>query len=330
MATGAGRPWKAAFVVLTRNVPERRVYLHSMLYFLFKHFNEKHRYPVRILHEGDFDAAAQAEVRAGLRGTCGELLSFVTLDAGDFEVPSWVDRDRYARNLAAQPVPYWRDERYRMMCRFWMVKARKYVADLDYYCRMDDDAWLEAPISVDLFDVARGSGKVLLGSIVHIDCAVANYGMHEFFDGLGLLPKEASDRLFLLHPVDPGLLRQVDAPLMYDSEGKTVAYMPYMVYNNFSIMAVAFWESRAVLDVLDRIDRSGNVFYFRWGDAPVVTILANVLARDGVGLLDVRYSKRLQREAFVDGRGGVHTYMPATYDHDSSVIQKAPAPAPPA
>jgi len=62
---------RAAFVILTRATPERVVYLKSTLYFLFLRFNAKFRYPVRVLHEGDFDDRLQAEIRAGLRGDAG-------------------------------------------------------------------------------------------------------------------------------------------------------------------------------------------------------------------------------------------------------------------
>jgi len=46
---------KAAIYILTQNKLERKIYLKTCLYFLFKNFNAKFKYPVIILHEGDYD-----------------------------------------------------------------------------------------------------------------------------------------------------------------------------------------------------------------------------------------------------------------------------------
>ena len=69
------------------------------------------------------------------------------------------------------------------------------------------------------------------------------------------------------------------------------------------------------------VDATGNVFYYRWGDAPIVTLIVQTLApTHGLQVVRTRYSKRLQREAFVDSVGGVHRYMPTDYASDSSMV----------
>lgn len=315
---------KAAFVILTQNTPERRVYLQSTLYFLFKHFNEARRYPVRILHEGDFDEEAQKRVRMGLRGDCGQLVTFVTLDAADFQMPAWIDADRLKRNLEARPVPYWRNLRYRAMCRFWLVHIRKYVGDLDIYCRLDDDAWIEQPITGDLFKVAGDS--VMTSAIVHVECPVCSYGMRHLFKSMGLVREGDDARLFLRGNVPLQFMAGIDEPPEYDGDGRPIALMPIMFYNNFSLMNVAFWDSPAVRAVIDTIDRTGNQFYYRWGDAPLLTLIAQTLAPARVAMASVRYSKRMQREAFIDHEGNAHSYMPPDYASDSSIAVMSPPP----
>ena len=303
----------AAFVILSQATPERVVYLKSTLYFLFKRFNARPecRYPVRVLHEGDFGPALQAELRACLRGDAGDLLSFVRLDAGDFVVPPWIDRDRLERNLRARPVPYWRDLRYRLMCRFWLVHAHKYVADLAYFCRLDDDAWLEEDVPFDIFEAARSTGSSMAGAIVHVDCPVCTHGMRSMFRGLGLANDANDAALFVRAPLSPAFLEGIDASPDRDDVGAIVAPMPVMLYNNFSVCEVAFWRRPDVLAALRAVDATGNVFYFRWGDAPVLTLVARTLGR--LTILKLRYTKRLQREAFVDASGAPHRYMPASY-----------------
>ena len=310
---------RAAFVILSQATPERVIYLKSTLYFLFKRFNARPacRYPVRILHEGDFSIALQTEIRAGLRGTCGDLVTFVRLDATDFVVPAWIDRARLERNLAARPVPYWRDLRYRLMCRFWMVHAIKYVSDLEYYCRLDDDAWIEDDVPYDLFETARASKASLAGAIVHVDCPVCTHGMRALFRGMGLANDANDAALFLRAPLSREFLEGIDAAPDHDGEGGIVASMPVMLYNNFSVCDVAFWRRADVLAALRVVDTTGNVFYYRWGDAPVLTLLARTLG--SFQILKLNYSKRLQREAFLDATGACHRYMPVSYEESSTV-----------
>lgn len=323
---------KAAFVILSQATPERVVYLKSTLYFLFRRFNARPdaRYPVRVLHEGDFDERLQAEIRAGLRGDCGDLLSFVRLDPGDFDVPTWIDRARLDRNIAAQPVPYWRDLRYRLMCRFWLAHAHKYVDDLDHYCRLDDDAWIEDDVPGDFIAAAAAAGAVLAGAIVHVDCPICTHGMRGLFRSLGLATDANDARLFVRAPLSRQFLEGIDAVPEYDGAGAMVAHMPVNLFNNFSVNDVAFWRRPDVRAVLRAIDATGNVFYYRWGDAPIITLIASTLGTvavpgpfggsGGMQLLRVRYSKRLQRQAFIDGAGLAHRYMPATYAEDSSAV----------
>jgi hypothetical protein len=46
---------KCGIFILTQNTVERKVYLKTSLYFLFRNFNAKYKYPIIILHEGDYD-----------------------------------------------------------------------------------------------------------------------------------------------------------------------------------------------------------------------------------------------------------------------------------
>ena len=46
---------KSAILILTQNTIERKIYLKTSLYFLFRNFNARFKYPVIILHEGDYD-----------------------------------------------------------------------------------------------------------------------------------------------------------------------------------------------------------------------------------------------------------------------------------
>ena len=53
---------KSAILILTQNTIERKIYLKTSLYFLFRNFNARFKYPVIILHEGDYDNNSMNEI----------------------------------------------------------------------------------------------------------------------------------------------------------------------------------------------------------------------------------------------------------------------------
>ena len=101
--------------------------MKTSLYFLFKNFNAKYKYPVIILHEGDYGDDAKNEILTGIRSECRSLLTFKQIDDDDFCIPSHIDVDKMNRIIDLHVVPYWRNQRYRSMCSFW-VKVKYAVS----------------------------------------------------------------------------------------------------------------------------------------------------------------------------------------------------------
>ena len=90
---------KAAIFILTQNTIERKVYLKTSLYFLFKNFNAKYKYPVIILHEGDYTEDAKKEIYTGIRSECRHLVSFKSIDEDDFCIPPHINIDKMNENM---------------------------------------------------------------------------------------------------------------------------------------------------------------------------------------------------------------------------------------
>ena len=314
---------KAAIVILTQGSEVRRAYLKTTLYFLFRHFNAKFSYPVRILVQSDYQENWRDEIRQSVRLNFRHLISFVTIDDADFLTPKFIDRDRLDANLKAAPVPYWRNECYRNMCRFWLVHLPKYVADLDTMMRLDDDALIEEPIQIDLFSVMRERGISYVSNLVHIDCPVCCYEMRDFFVNAasGDYGRIANvTKMFHRASIKPELLKSILSCNGSNGAPSGECYMPIMYYNNFHITDLHFWRRKDVIDLVDKIDRTGNIFYYRWGDAPLQTLILHSLLSDNkIGTVKFRYSKRLQREAFDDHDGKLHSYMPHDYDNTTCI-----------
>lgn len=322
----------AAICYLTQNTEVRRTYLKTSLYFLFKYFNEAYKYPVIIFHEGDYDSISQQEIILSVRASCRNLVSFQALDPNDFKLPSFIDETKLNQILSIKPppTPYWRNKKYRMMCRWWLMHFMKYVKCYEYVMRLDDDSFIEEPIKEDLFKWMKEKDLNYASNLIHMDCGVCCYGMKQFFDKEFPDKKDVLNELFkpqevpmqsvLFHPFR-SVISIVENPLPDIREKETI-WMPIMYYNNFFITKTAFWENPEIKEKLRKIDEKGSIFYYRWGDSPIQSLLAILFSSpDKISKASFAYSKRFQREAFKDDSGTYQSYMPGSYDKTSCIVQ---------
>ena len=320
---------KSAIFILTQNTTERKIYLKTSLYFLFRNFNAKYKYPVIILHEGDYDTESMNEITTSIRKDCRYLIDFKKIDNGDFDIPKNIDVKKMNKCIDSKPVPYWRNKNYRLMCNFWINNFMKYCNDYDYIMRVDDDSIIEEPINTDIFKMIEEKGHNYMSNIIHVDCSICNYGMKEFFEKI--LPDKIDkiSELFMEHSLDnnnPHFARFKKLYLALNDkeyEGNNVNMaMPVMYYNNFFVTKTAIWKTPEITDIIDKINETGDIFYCRWGDAPLQTIIMKLYDNDKMTKLDFKYSKRLQRESFKDDEGVYHSYMPNTYSESSCISKK--------
>jgi hypothetical protein len=320
---------KAAIFILTQNTIERKVYLKTSLYFLFKNFNAKYKYPVIILHEGDYNEEAKNEIIMGIRCDYRYLVQFKKIDDEDFCIPSHINIDKMNSIIDLQVVPYWRNQKYRSMCYFWLKNFYKYTKNYDYVMRIDDDSIIEEQIKYDLFELMRDKDYIYLSNIIHLDCSLRNYGMKEFFLKHYENKKDKINELFMDHELSNNngyyenfkkLYKKINNDEEYNGDSVELS-MPFMYYNNFNIINVDIWNTPEIQDIVNKIDEQGYIFYCRWGDAPLQTIILSLYDSDRITKVNFKYSKRLQREAFKDDSGTLHSFMPNEYDNNSCVVQ---------
>jgi len=321
----------AAIFILTQNTLERKIYLKTCLYFLFRNFNKKYNYPVIILHEGDYDSESQREIIMGVRHNNRYLISFRELDKNDFSIPSHISEERVQHIVDLKPVPYWRNMKYRMMCNFWIQHFQKYTTDYEYIMRLDDDSIIEETIDKDLFNVMKNKDLIYMSNIVHIDCGICNYKMKEMFQSIFPNMGEKLNSMFISSKLTAnmkeiyGKVKQIielngDAEIGEKNEDIELN-MPVMYYNNFFITSTKFWQREDVRTVVNKINDNGGIFYYRYGDAPLQTIIATLMEPMRVSRTVFKYSKRLQREVFCDGNN-IQSYMPKSYDESSCIIKR--------
>jgi alpha 1,2-mannosyltransferase len=332
---------KAAIFILTQNTIERKVYLKTSLYFLFKNFNAKYKYPVIILHEGDYTEDAKNDIIAGIRSECRSLLTFKQIDEEDFTIPSHIDKEKMDSIIDLRIVPYWRNQKYRSMCNFWLKNFSKYTTDYEYVMRIDDDSIIEEPIKYDLFELMRDKDYIYLSNIIHLDCSLCNYGMKDFFvkyyqdqvnqdNQVNQTKLDKINELFMDHKLtnDNGYFNNFKKlyKSLHDKEytDETVELsMPFMYYNNFNIISVDTWNKPEIQDIVKKIDEQGYIYYCRWGDAPLQTIILSLYDSNRITKVNFKYSKRLQRESFKDDDGALHSFMPNDYENNSCVLKNS-------
>ena len=319
----------AAIFYLTQNTDVRKTYLKTSLYFLFRHFNAEWKYPVIILHEGDYDTVSQEEILAGIRQSCRSCVTFRVLDKDDFTLPSHIDKKKMDMCIDLKVVPYWRTANYRMMCRWWLVHFPKYTTGYDYVIRLDDDSIIEESIP-DLFSWMNEKQLIYASNMLHTDCGICCYGMKDYFAKICPTKKEFLDQLFVKQELPTkafqlfkfrSLLSITQKPDI-KLEDKLILEQPIIFYNNFFITKTSFWKRSDVKAAIDKIDRNGSIFYFRWGDAPLQTLLVKLFANESeVSQAVFKYSKRMQREAFKDDNGQFQSYIPALYTESSCMTE---------
>ncbi|MAT09982.1 MAG: hypothetical protein CMM02_03150 [Rhodopirellula sp.] len=319
---------KASIMILTQNTIERKVYLKTTLYFLFRNFNNKYKYPITILHEGDYKERDIKEIISGIRGDeCKSLINFKELNKEDFELPSHINKEILEKSINTQIVPYWRNKKYRLMCNFWFKNFIKYCDNYDYIMRLDDDSIIEEPINTDVFKLLKENDHVYMSNIVHVDCGLCNYNMKELFSNLFPDKKDELDKLFVSANIskDHNIynkfkeLYKIINNTDYNDDNININ-MPIMYYNNFFVTDVNFWKRNDVKNYVSIISNNPNFYYYRYGDAPLQTILLSLLEPNKITRTVFKYSKKLQREAFIDLNNNIHSFMPNNYDNSSCVI----------
>ena len=315
---------KLGIFILTQNNIERKIYLKTTLYFLFRNYNKNYKYPVFILHEGDYDDnKEQEEILSSIRKDCKNCINFKKLDKEDFEIPSHIDKNKLGLSVKLHPTPYWRNEKYRLMCRWWLVHFPKYTKDFEYVMRLDDDSIIEEPINQDFIDLMIKNDYIYLSNFIHLDCGLCCYNMKETFEKIFHDKKEKLNEFFLEKRLEENneifhkfkiLIEEVEG-IKYDKNYIDLK-MPIMFYNNFFVTKTSFWNRTDVKNIIDIIDKQGNIFYYRYGDAPLQSLIVSLLEKDKVSRIVFKYSKRLQRESFIDNNN-FYSYMPDNYNNSS-------------
>jgi hypothetical protein len=216
----------------------------SMLCWNFKYVKD---YPIIVFHD-DIDKATVANLMVSLHKTVG-FIPNIKFELLKFEMPDWVSTDPSKYTVSLNE--FWMG--YRHMCRFHSggIYRDPRLAEYDYYWRLDSDSYLYSPIDFDPFERMKNE----------------NYEYAFMCDEDREVPRVAEGlwdttlEFMQNHNIQmPEFMknRLVDGTWNHD-----------LFYTNFEIAKFSFFRSPEYMAYFDHLDKTGNIYYKRWGDAPI-------------------------------------------------------------
>ena len=221
--------------------------LYRSLTLLGMNFPKLRDYPVVILHD-DIDRATISNLMVALHRNLGFIpnLKFERLE---FKIPEWVSEDPTKYTVPLEQA--WMG--YRHMCRYHSggIYRDERLLKYDWYWRLDSDSYIYSPINYDPFEHMASNGKEY--AYISIEDGEVPSVVEGRWDEKSLFIEEHS------------------IPLTRDLADSVVdgKWSCRLFYTNFEIAKFSFFRSKEYMSYFDHLDRTGNIFYRRWGDAPI-------------------------------------------------------------
>lgn len=221
--------------------------LYRSLTLLGMNFPKLREYPVVILHD-DIDRATISNLMVALHRNLGFIpnLKFERLE---FKTPEWVSEDPAKYTVPLEQA--WMG--YRHMCRYHSggIYRDERLLKYDWYWRLDSDSYIHSPINYDPFEYMASNGK--------------EYAYMSIEDG------EVPSVVEGLWEETARFMEENSIPLTRDLADSVVdgKWACRLFYTNFEIAKFSFFRSKEYMSYFDHLDQTGNIFYKRWGDAPI-------------------------------------------------------------
>ncbi|PVU91828.1 hypothetical protein BB561_004187 [Smittium simulii] len=247
---------KAAIIVLSRNTEVQDI-LYSMRQFEDR-FNRNYHYPYIFLNDKPFTTKFMTLTSAATQSD----VTYALIPKEHWDPPSFVDMNAVKvahRQFKKEGVLYGDSMTYRQMIRFNSGFFYKHplLADLDYYWRLEPNVDFYCDISYDLFKEMKAQNKTY--AFVIFLKEMRNTIPTLWVNTLTYAKK---------YNVTSSLLRLfVDGSLDYNL---------CHFWSNFEVASLKWLKSEQYESFFQHLDRTGNFYYERWGDAPVHSLAAGL------------------------------------------------------
>lgn len=222
---------------LTKNDQKTVNQLKCSLKLLYKNFNNQFGIPVVIFHEKNFPDKFVINNQFPVEFIEIELKPSISL------LPVFEDGLGY-------PIGY------RNMCQFFHSEYYKYLDEYDWFMRLDTDSFIIDKIDYNLFEYLNTNKKIYGYTAEIPEWPPAVKYLETWFESF-------SAKNNLQTPFYKSLI--VDGIYNYRQ-----------VYNNFEIVSRRYFDNKMVQYAISEINNSGNIYRWRWGDAPLRTLILSM------------------------------------------------------
>ncbi|KAI0724091.1 glycosyltransferase family 15 protein [Fomitopsis betulina] len=251
----------ATFVLLARNSDLKGIV--SSVKQNEDRFNKEYKYPYVFLNEEPFSD----EFKNMILEITDSKVEFGLIPRDHWFQPDWID-EKKATDARGQMI---KDQviyggLYRNMCRFnsGFFYRHELLAKYKYYWRIEPDVSFFCDLHYDPFKVMQDGNKVY-------GFTISLYEYPKTIPTLWDAVKEFIGNHSDLVPAGNAM------SFISDDNGQN--YNNCHFWSNFEIGDLDFWRGEAYSKFFEFLDSKGGFYYERWGDAPVHSIGAALLAK---------------------------------------------------
>lgn len=275
----AERVSNATFFTLCRNSDLDGI-LHS-IQSLEARFNQKYHYPWVFANNEPFTKKFRDSVSEIVTGD----IVFTTIPKEYWDVPESIDQIHLQKKLKymeQEEINYGGSLSYRQMCRFNSGFFYKLEAlrQFTWYWRVEPDVTYHCDIEDDFFRIMVDEEKVYGFSLAMVEDSRTIRKLwsasRNYFESLDDWKSFVNDEESYLPEQDDGSLAFIESGI--DTNKPIRGNYNFCHYwSNFEIANLDFFRDWHYDEYFQSLDKTGNFFYERWGDAPVHSIAVSYL-----------------------------------------------------
>lgn len=248
---------KSIIFYLANNNPIHLNRLFSSLHLLQKNFLNKFPYPVVIGYE-DLDPFTLDRIKSLIKS---EVIFFKI----KFKIPDYPEE--ILNKIPEKFKGHWDENAffsmgYRHMCRFFSGDIFNYdfFSNVNYFLRLDCDSYFVDSIEYDIFDFVKTH------DIIYATVGERNNEMDYVIDGFKAFCKSYFGTNYKNNSINN----------TFDT--------------HFELINFQWFKNSSYRDYFNLIDKTGNIFIKRWGDAPIkYQGVKNIIPEDKIHLFNLPY-----------------------------------------
>ncbi|QPG76281.1 hypothetical protein FOA43_003667 [Brettanomyces nanus] len=237
----------------------------SSINYVETRFNKDYNYDWVFMNDQPFSEQFKTNISSAVSGRA----IFYRIPEQYWEIPSWIDKAKMEKSmdfLANEGVLYARKVSYRQMCRFnsGFFYKMPIMDNYQYYWRVEPYIRFECDIPFDPFQMMRTNDYV--------------YGFAmALLEDKKTIRKLWSTSLEFFETEHPEYVSKSNSLkfVTHDSDDNTFGSRFYNLchyWTNFEIANLDFYRTAKYESYFRYLDKTGDFFYERWGDAPVHTL----------------------------------------------------------